>query len=94
MTIYLLRAGKLVPKGSVREVQATASARADFPTPNLSYLEPYQSPIDGREISSWAQRDADLASNNAYDPRDVSRKPFNVRPKPPSPEQLDLPFTD
>jgi hypothetical protein len=92
--IYVLRDGKLVPKGSVREARATARTRADFPTPNLSHLEPYASPIDGREISSWAQRDAEMAANNAYDPRDVSKKP-NVRPKPKfASEQLTLPGID
>ena len=88
--IYVLRDGELVPKGSARS--ARASARADFPTPNLSYLAPYASPIDGREISSWAQRDADMAANDAYDPRDVTRKP-DVRSKP-DPAQFDLPFLD
>ena len=92
--IYVLRNGHLVPKGSVRA--ARASARADFPTPRLSRLEPYESPIDGKEITSWAQRDRDLKENNAYDPRDVSRKPPNVRPEPaqPTPEQLSFRWTD
>jgi len=82
--IYVLRDGKLVPKGSVRGSLATN--RADFPTPRLSKLEPYASPIDGHEVTSWGERDRELQANNAYDPRD-----FNERPKP-KPEQLDLPF--
>jgi len=91
--IYVFRDGFLVPKGSARDVRLPAK-RADFPTPMLSYLEPYASPIDGREVTSWAQRDAEMAANNAYDPRDVSRKP-DVRPKPKfASGQLDLPFGD
>jgi len=58
----------------------------------LSYLAPYASPIDGREISSWSQRDADMAANNAYDPRDVKEKPKHVRPKFDPSGQLALPF--
>ena len=83
--IYLLRDGVLVPKGSVRDARAS-SVRADFPTPRLSKLEPYASPIDGHEVTSWGERDRELQANNAYDPRD-----FNERPKP-KPKQLDLPF--
>jgi len=98
--IYVLRDGLLVPKGSVREDQATARTRADFPTPRLSRLEPYQSPIDGHEVTSWAARDKELKDNNAYDPRDFSgtypkslgrKKNQDERPEPPV--QLDLPFS-
>jgi hypothetical protein len=91
--IYVLREGVLVPKGSVREAQATQSSRADFPTPRLSRLEPYASPIDGHEVTSWGERDREMKANNAYDPRDVSREPGNVRPEPKS-DQLTLPFID
>jgi hypothetical protein len=60
-------------------------------------MEPYQSPIDSKEITSWAVRDQDLKANDCYDPRDFSgtypkgRKAKNERPEP---EQLSLPFRE
>jgi len=87
--IYVLRDGVLVPKGSARA--ARASARADFPTPLLSRLEPYASPIDGHEVTSWGERDREMKANDAYDPRDFNRKSTDERPKP---TQLTLPGID
>jgi hypothetical protein len=83
MTVWVIRNGVLVKKGSMQE--ARNDKRSIFPTPRLSRLEPYQSPIDGKEITSWSQRDKDLRDSNSYDPRDVSHE----RPKP---KQLSLPF--
>lgn len=70
MTVWVFHQGKVVIKGSVRRESV---ARADFPTPQISRLEPYESPIDGKEISSWRQRDQELKANDAYDPRDLPR---------------------
>lgn len=78
MTVYVLRGGKLVEK---------RGSRAKRKFPNVSRLEPYESPIDGKEITSWGQRDRDLKESNSYDPRDLK----NERPKP---RQLTLPFGD
>jgi hypothetical protein len=60
-----------------------AAPESGFPKPMISCLTPYRSPIDGKEITSWRQRDRDLKDNNAYDPRDGRYE----RPKP---RQLDL----
>ncbi|RWP05094.1 hypothetical protein [Mesorhizobium sp.] len=68
MTVYVLRDGKLVEKASI----AVADRRSIFPTPMISRLEPYESPVTGEEITSWRQRDADMAAAGAYDPRDLS----------------------
>jgi hypothetical protein len=67
MSIYVLKDGKLV------EVQKRVSRETpDFPTPMISRIEAYESPIDGREITSWGQRDRELKDNDCYDPRDFS----------------------
>jgi len=94
MTVWVIRDGELIDKRLSRMKQE----RSSFPTPMLSKpLEPYQSPIDGKEITSWAVRDQDLKENNCYDPRDFSgtypkgRKAKNERPEP---EQLSLPFRE
>ena len=82
--IYVVRNGVVVPKSSVRE---PPPPRGDFPTPRLSRMEPYESPIDGKEVTSWAQRDRELRDNDCYDPRDQKKTPDGRRSKP---TQLDL----
>jgi hypothetical protein len=61
--------GVLVPKHSV---QRERPRRSDLAAPLISRMEPYESPIDGKEVTSWGQRERELRDNNAYDPRDVS----------------------
>ena len=85
MTVWIIREGKLVEKASLED--AAADKRSVFPRPRLSRLEPYESPIDGKEITSWGQRDKDLRDSNSYDPRDMK----NERPEQ---RQLTLPFGD
>ena len=96
MTVYVIREGKLVKKRNLTDAQA--DKRAIFPTPNVSRLTPYESPIDGHEVTSWGERERELRDNDAYDPRDFSgeyprskgRKNPDERPEPdPEPE---LPF--
>jgi hypothetical protein len=81
MTVYVIRKGKLVEK------MAIARSKRQLPEPYISRLEPYESPIDGKEITSWGQRDRDLKESNSYDPRDLK----NERPEQ---RQLTLPFGD
>jgi hypothetical protein len=68
MTVYVIRNGRLVRK----ETSAKKLPSQNFPTPMLSRLEPYESPITGKEVSSWRERDRELAANDCYDPRDFS----------------------
>lgn len=82
MTVWVYRHGRMVEKP-----RRKSRAKSGFATPRLSKLEPYESPIDGKEITSWAQRDKDLRDSNSYDPRDVSHER-------PGPRQLTLPFPD
>jgi hypothetical protein len=74
MTVYVLRDGELVEK------RAAGPLRGG---PYISRLEPYRSPIDGKEITSWRQRDRDLKDSNSYDPRDG-------RHERPEPRQFEL----
>jgi len=92
MTVYVYRDGKVVPKTAI------ARPARQLPLPMISRLEPYESPIDGHEVTSWGERDRELRDNDAYDPRDFSgeyprskgRKNPDERPEPdPEPE---LPF--
>ena len=95
MTVWIIREGKLVEKRDFAE--ARADNRSIFPRPMVSRLEPYESPIDGHEVTSWGERDREMKANDAYDPRDFSgtytksadRKNPNVRSEPDQPE---LPF--
>ncbi len=88
MTVWVIRNGQLVEKRNFAE--ARADRRSIFPSPRLSRLEPYESPIDGHEVTSWGERDREMRANDAYDPRDFKVE-RNVRPEP-QPDQPELPF--
>jgi len=75
MTVYVIRNGRLVVKTKSQRKHDGIS----FPTPMLSRLEPYESPITGKEISSWRERDAEMAANDCYDPRDLPRDHSHAR---------------
>jgi hypothetical protein len=87
MVVYVYRDGKIVPKSSLR---SATEKRSHLPVPRVSRLEPYESPIDGHEVTSWGERDRELKANDAYDPRDFKDRK-NVRPEP-QPDQPELPF--
>ena len=65
MTVYVLRNGVLV------ERRVDLKVNADFPMPMLSRMEPYESPVTEKEITSWRDRDRDMAAAGAVDPRDM-----------------------
>lgn len=69
MTVWCIREGQLVEKSSLRE--ARADRRSILPAPNISRFEAYESPIDGKTVSSDRQRELDLYKSNSYDERDV-----------------------
>jgi hypothetical protein len=64
MTVYVVRNGQLVEK----QVGPRRSGG-----PYLSRMEPFESPVTGKEISTWRERDADMKAVDAYDPRDLPR---------------------
>ena len=71
MTVFVIRDGHVVEKGSIAD--AIADRRSIFPAPRLSRFDPMESPVTGKEISSWRERDRDMEAAGAYDPRDVSK---------------------
>lgn len=68
MTTWVIRDGELVDKATLcRKPNAGL-----FPTPMLSHMEPFISPITDTEITSWGARDRHMKEHDCYDPRDVS----------------------
>jgi hypothetical protein len=69
MPTYVLWQGRLIDK---RYAPARPGhAVSDLPAPAVQSFASYDSPIDGRTISSHRQRDKDLHSSGSYDPRDT-----------------------
>lgn len=69
MTTYVRRNGKLVDKATLH---GAPPASTGFPTPRISRFEAFESPIDGKTISSWRERDRDMTENDCFDTRDLS----------------------
>lgn len=63
---YVYRDGKIVPK-----TYAAPANRSDLPIPQISRIEAYESPITGKDITSWGERNRELREHDAYDPRDL-----------------------
>jgi hypothetical protein len=78
MTTYVFSDGRMVEKGSVADLSQFAK-RANFPTPRVSRFEAMESPVTGKEISSWRERDRDMMAVDAVDRRDIPQKAFEKR---------------
>jgi hypothetical protein len=70
MTVWVIRNGSAVIKGSDRGMEKT---RSDFPTPRISRMASYESPITGKEVTSWSQRDREMREHDCFDPRDLPK---------------------
>ena len=69
MPVYVLYEGRLIEK---RYRPANSGhAASDLPAPAVQSFTSFESPIDGRTISSHRQRDSDLHTSGSYDPRDT-----------------------
>jgi hypothetical protein len=73
MTVWVVRNGEVVEKGPA------PVDTPSFPCPMISRMTPFESPVTGKEISSWRERDRDMAAAGAVDPRDLPRAPFEKR---------------
>jgi hypothetical protein len=76
MTVFVIRGDRLIEKperGSTR--------KTSFPSPMVSRMTTFESPVTGQSISSWRQRDADMQAAGAVDRRDLPEKPFEERKK-------------
>jgi hypothetical protein len=63
MTTYVYRDGEMVEKSQARKTPGTYVSR----------FESYESPIDGKTISSDRQRERDLYRSNSFDTRDYPK---------------------
>jgi len=75
VTVYVVRQGKLVEKYGPEDFDPMAIAwnHSDFPCPGISRMEPYESPITGKMITSWAERNREMRDNNCFDARDMPK---------------------
>jgi hypothetical protein len=69
MTVYVVRDGKLIVKPS----RAVPAARDGPFSPRISRIEPFESPISGKEITSWGERDREMRAFDCFDTRDLPR---------------------
>jgi hypothetical protein len=67
VTVWVIRDGKLVDKATLYRHQPVSG----FPTPRISRFEAFESPVTGNEVTSWRQRDREMAEHDCYDPRDL-----------------------
>jgi len=75
VTVWVIRDGKLVDKASLPRRQPANG----FPTPMVSRMQPFDSPVDGRELSTWRERDAHMREHDCVDPRDFPAGHFAAR---------------
>jgi len=73
MTVYVFRNGEVVPK------RWSAPAPGGFPSPRVSRMDSFESPVTGESISSWRQRDRDMQAADAVDRRDIPQAAFDKR---------------
>lgn len=73
MAIYVRRDGVLVDKKTGEPLITSGKPPMRFPTPRISTLEPYESPVTGKEITSWRERDRDLKESDSVDARDLPK---------------------
>lgn len=67
MTVYVVRDDKLV----VKPDRAVPAARDGLSSPRISRLAPFESPISGKEITSWGEREREMRAFDCFDPRDL-----------------------
>lgn len=65
---FVIRGDRLIEKPEETPPQATS-----FPAPMVSRMTSFESPVTGKTISSWRQREADMQAVGAVDPRDIPR---------------------
>lgn len=71
MTVYVRRDGHWVDK-QTGEPMVFDTWEVAFPTPRVSRMEPFESPITGKEVTSWGERDREMRANECFDTRDLS----------------------
>jgi hypothetical protein len=69
MTVYVRRNGVLVDKQTGEPMRHDGAI--GLAAPRVSRMEAFESPITGKEVTSWGQRDREMRENNCFDPRDL-----------------------
>jgi hypothetical protein len=78
VVIYVIRGDAVVEKAAVPA--AAADRRSTVPSPRLSpRLETFESPVTGKPITSWRERDRDMDAAGAVDRRDIPKAVFDKR---------------
>jgi hypothetical protein len=75
--IYVLRDGKLVEK-PVNQSRDFGSLATPMLSPRFETIE---SPVTGKPVTSWRDRERDMRAADAVDARDVPRGPIEKRKK-------------
>ena len=72
MSVYVIRDGQLVEKhASAPREEPGGRENERLPAPHVSRMAPFESPVTGKEITSWRARDADMKAAGAVDIRDL-----------------------
>jgi len=78
MTVWVFRDGELVDKSTVRPPQFAKSENLCTPNIQPAFAD-MESPVTGRMIGSWAERERDMRAADAVDARDMPRGPIEKR---------------
>lgn len=71
MTVWVFRDGRMVDKSTVGP--RNFAKRANLASPRVSRFEEMTSPVTDKPISSWRERDRDMAAVDAFDRRDLPK---------------------
>ena len=52
--------------------RAVPAARG-LSSPRISRIAPFESPVSGKEITSWGEREREMRAFDCFDPRDLPR---------------------
>jgi hypothetical protein len=74
VTIFVFRDGRLVEKRPAGNDRSSS-----LPTPYVSRMEPFESPVTGKEVFSHREREADMRAAGAMHPSDANHKLIEKR---------------
>jgi hypothetical protein len=80
MTVWVFRDGELVDKSTIRPPQFAKSETLCTPMIQPAFPD-MESPVTGKMVGSWAERERDMRAADAVDARDMPRGPIEKRRK-------------
>jgi hypothetical protein len=78
MTVWVFRDGELVDKSTVEPPKFAKSENLSTPMIQPRFAD-MESPVTGKTIGSWKERERDMRAADAVDARDVPRAPIEKR---------------